>query len=136
MKKFLLTILCLATLMSCMNMTAFAQEAQITPRYNNVNTANSDFRIEADGTARVTLAYTGYVGTTKSVRITTTLQKRNLLVFWKDVTEWTDTSTNSSGNFLHTYHVEEGTYRVKIRFEFSGSGGASDVIEKEHKVSY
>ena len=135
MKRFLVIILCFATLLCCMNLTAFAEGEQIVPRYNNVNTLNSAFTIDADGTAKVTIGYIGYAGTTENVKITTTLQKRSLLVFWNDVTEWVDRSSSSRYDFSHTYHVEEGTYRVKIRFEFSGSGGATDVIEKEHKAS-
>ena len=118
-----------------MGVTAFAEAEAITPRYDNSYNANSNFAITESGTAIVSLGYSGYVSETPSVRITTTLQKRSLLVFWNDVTEWVDRSSSSRYDFSHTYHVEEGTYRVKIRFEFSGSGGATDVIEKEHKAS-
>ena len=135
MKKLTAIVLCLVAVFGCMGVNAFAEAEAITPRYDNSYSANSNFAITESGTAIVSIGYNGYISETPSVRITTTLQKRSLLVFWNDVTEWVDVSTKSSDKFSHTYSVEDGTYRVKIRFEFSGVSGETDVIEREHKAS-
>ena len=135
MKKLTAIVLCLVAVFGCMGVNAFAEAEAITPRYDNGYSAYSNFAITESGMAIVSLGYSGYVSETPSVRITTTLQKRSLLVFWNDVTERVDVSTKSSDNFSHTYSVEDGTYRVKIRFEFSGVSGEKDVIEREHKAS-
>ena len=133
-KRIISLLLVLSMVFSC-GVTAFAEAEAITPRYDNSYNENSNFAITESGMAIVSIGYSGYVSETPSVRITTTLQKRSLLVFWSDVTEWVDVSTKSSDNFSHSYSVEDGTYRVKIRFEFSGVSGETDVIEREHKAS-
>ena len=135
MKKLTAIVLCLVAVFGCMGVNAFAEAEAITPRYDNSYNENSNFAITESGMAIVSIGYSGYVSETPSVRITTTLQKRSLLVFWSDVTEWVDVSTKSSDNFAYSYSVEDGTYRVKIRFEFSGVSGETDVIEREHKAS-
>ena len=136
MKKLTAIVLCLVAVFGCMGVNAFAEAEAITPRYDNAVNTNSSFTIFENGTAIVSIGYDGYVSETPSVRITTTLQKRSLLVFWNDVTEWVDVSTKSSDNFAYSYSVGDGTYRVKIRFEFSGVSGETDVIEREHKASH
>lgn len=133
-KRIFTFMLCLTLILSSFAGVVSASDDVISPRANNVSGTNSHFDI-VDGEAIVTLSYQGYNGVTTGARITTTLQKRNLLVFWKDVTEWVDTSSSSYGTFKHTYGVSSGTYRVKITYEISGSGGATDVIEEEIKAS-
>ena len=66
-----------------MGVNAFAEAEAITPRYDNAVNTNSSFSIFENGTAIVSIGYNGYVSETPSVRITTTLQKRSLLVFWE-----------------------------------------------------
>ena len=133
-KRIFTFMLCLTLILSSFAGVVSASDDVISPRANNVANVYSDFVI-SNGEAIVTLSYDGYSGVTTGARITTTLQKRNLLVFWKDVTEWVDTSSDASDYFEHSYAVSSGTYRVKITYEISGSGGATDVIEEEIKAS-
>ena len=137
MRKVISIILCAVLLLCGLQTFAFASDAndEIMPCYNNAGGIDSRFSI-IDGNAIILASYTGYQGVTTGARITIQLQKRNLLVFWKDVTEWVDISYEEDATFEHVYPVSSGTYRVKIRYEINGSGGATDVIEKELKDSY
>ena len=133
-KRIITFMLCLVLLLTCFANAVSASADSITPRYSNTARVDSNFFISND-VAIVYLSYDGYNGITNGARITTVLQKRNLLVFWMDVTEWVDTSSKVSDSFEHTYAVESGKYRVKITYEISGTGGATDVIEEEFKAS-
>lgn len=133
-KRIITFMLCLVLLLTCFANAVSASADSITPRYSNTAIVDSDFVISND-TAIVMVSYNGYSGITTGARITTVLQKRNLLVFWKDVTEWVDTSSKVSDSFEHTYSVGSGTYRVQITYEISGTGGATDVVEEEFKAS-
>ena len=137
MKKVISIMLCAILLVCGFETFALASNANdgIMPCYNNVGGVDSRFSI-VDGDAIVSISYSGYPGVTTGARITVQLQKRNLLVFWKDVTEWENVSDRESGTFTYSRPVSSGTYRVKIRCEISGSGGATDVIEEELQASY
>lgn len=133
MKKSISFILVAVILMSVFTTVVSASNEGISARNNNVALTDSNFVI-VDDVAYVAVSYIGYSNVTTSAKITITLQKRTLLLFWSDETEWIDTSNNVSNTFEHTYPVSSGTYRVKITFEISGTGGATDVIEREIKV--
>ena len=137
MKKILSIILCAILLVGGFETLALASGGDdgIMPCYNNASSTNSNFYV-ADGNAVISASYVGFPGVTTGARITIQLQKRNLLVFWKDVTDWEDISDNADATFVHTYPVSSGTYRVRIRYEIRGSGGAVDVVEEELKASY
>lgn len=137
MKKVVAIILCAILLVCGFETIAFASNTNslVMPRYNNASVVQSFFDV-SDGNAMVRTSYIGYSGVTTGARITIQLQKRNLLVFWKDVASWEDVSYGTEGAFEHSHPVSSGTYRVKIRYEISGSGGATDVIEEELKDSY
>lgn len=137
MKKILSIILCAILLVCGFETLALASGGDdgIMPCYNNASSTNSNFYV-ADGNAVISASYVGFPGVTTGAKITVQLQKRNLLVFWKDVTSWENVSYEYSGVFTYSHPVSSGTYRVRIRYEISGSGGAVDVVEEELKASY
>lgn len=137
MKKFIAIVLCTILFVGVFNTSVFASEANdgIMPRFNNVGLIDSSFAI-IDGEAIVLVSYMGYPGITTGAKITTQLQKRSFLFFWSDVTEWVDVSDEEDAMFEHSYQVSSGTYRVKIKYEISGTGGATDVVEDELQDSY
>ena len=137
MKKLVATILCFVLFVGTFSTTTFASNENdgIMPCFNNVGVIDSSFTI-VDGEAIVLLSYMGYPGITTGARITTQLQKRSFLFFWSDVTEWVDVSYEEDAMFEHTYSVSSGTYRVKIKYEISGTGGASDIVEDVLEDSY
>ena len=133
MKKTISFILVAVVLFSLFTMVVSASNEGISVCNNNVAMTDSNFII-VDNVAYVDVSYIGYSNVTTNAKITITLQKRTLLLFWSNETEWIDTSDRVSNTFTHTYPVSSGTYRVKITFEISGTGGATDVIEREIKV--
>ena len=137
MKKLIAIILCAILFVGAFDTTTFASDsdAGIMPCFNNVGLIDSSFAI-IDGEAIVLVSYMGYPGITTGAKITTKLEKRSFLFFWNDVTEWVDVSYEEDAMFEHSYPVSSGTYRVKIKYEISGTGGATDVVEDELKDSY
>ena len=137
MKKLIAIILCSVLLIGASNTVVYASDtdAGIMPCFNNVGLIDSSFAI-IDGEAIVLVSYMGYPGITTGARITTELQKRSFLLFWSDVAKWVDVSREEDAMFEHSYPVSSGTYRVKIKYEISGSGGETDVVEDELKDSY
>ena len=137
MKKILAIVLCTILFIGAFGSAVFASDTNdgIMPCFNNVGLIDSSFAI-IDGEAIVLVSYMGYPGITTGARITTQLQKRSFLFFWSDITEWVDVSYEEDAMFEHSYPVSSGTYRVKIKYEISGTGGATDVVEDELKDSY
>ena len=133
-KRVLAFLLCLVVISTSFVTVISAADEGVSPCLNNAISTHSNFDI-VDDEAIIYVSYNGYSGITTGARITIKLEKRNLLFFWKDVTEWVDTSSNVSDYFDHTYPVSSGKYRVTVRYEISGSGGATDVIEEELKAS-
>lgn len=133
MKKTISFILVAVVLFSLFTMVVSASNEEIMICNNNVAMTDSNFII-VDNVAYVDVSYIGYSNVTTNAKITITLQKRTLLLFWSNETEWIDTSDRVSNTFNHTYPVSSGTYRVKITFEISGTGGATDIIEREIKA--
>ena len=135
MKKVVSIILCAVILLSSVVIPAFAEEMQMSPRANNVAVTESSFEI-IDGNAVMCAMYRGYEGVTTGAHITIKLEKRSLLVFWNDITEFEINHTGVNGAFERIYYsLEDGTYRATITYEISGSGGAADVIEDVIKKS-
>ena len=136
MKRIISVLICFVIIASIGCVTANAANEGIMPCFNNVASTEADFYIDSNGNANVQVGYVGYEGITTGARITILLEKRNLLVFWKDVEEWVITSSDYYGDYFRSCAVSEGTYRVTITFEISGTGGATDVHEVELKDSY
>ena len=139
MKKFFSLAVSIVVLFVSLSFPAYASQTSVSkvePRLNNTLTTSTDFYIE-NGVATVTLSYTGYQGVTTGATIETKLQKRFLLVFWKDVdigvdgNVWVDEATGVSYRNSHSVSVPSGTYRVQVEYEIRGTGGAADVITKE-----
>ncbi len=142
MKKIISLLLSLVMALSFVVTIVSAEEDYgVAPCLNNTANANTVFIIE-DGIAGVSVWYSGYEGICTGATITTKLEKRFLLVFWKDVdlgTEgdvWVDESTNY---FYHGYHeiaVSKGTYRATVTYVIRGTGGPDDVLTAEIEDTY
>lgn len=136
MKKVLFLLICLILLFSISASYVSAAENTVMPRFNNASYANASFTINSSGVATINASYDGYEGITTGARITILLEKKTFFFFWSDVQEWTISSNESYGSFTRSCTVEEGDYRATVTFEISGSGGATDVIERELEYSY
>ena len=137
MKRGKLSIVALLLLfsvaVSMFSITASAEEKQIMPRLDNAIDIYTQFNI-VNGNAVASISYNGYEGIFTEAHVYVKLEKRNLLVFWKDVTEWETVSYNSTDSIEFTYPVDSGKYRATIRVEIFGTNGTSDVVENELKA--
>ena len=135
MKRFTALMLCLVTFITA-TITVYADGIQ--PYYNNVNSVTTSFSISSSGKATVNNTYSGISGTTKNVKITTKVQKKYGLI-WITVSggSWTDTSTATNFSKSHSVQLSKtGTYRARVEFKISGTGGSDDKITKNVERTY
>ncbi len=139
MKKTLLLVLTMVLLMNTLFVSAGATTAAgtdtgITPRWTNTAVVDTSFGV-ADDTAEVFVNYFAREEIFTHAVLKVTVQKRFLLVFWRDIDVWTQTSNEYCTYFFHhTPVTEEGMYRAKFYLEFYGNTGAVDVVE--HNIEY
>ena len=97
---------------------------------------DTDFNIDENGIARVSVYFNGYNDKTTGATIKIKIQKRFLLVFWNDVASWTDEATGYYYTNTHSTTVEKGYYRAQVENTIRGTGGTPDVITDELEYSY
>lgn len=137
MKRFLVCLLCMLMLFSYVTIPAAAANDGIMPCYNNVLETTTIFTISDSGVATVTVSYTGVPGVTTGATITTKIQKRSLGLIWTKVDEWVDSARLVSYSTFHSVTLpDNGTYRVVVEYEITGTGGATDVIESIQTAEY
>lgn len=135
MKKFIAVCLCLIALLS-LPISAYASSIQ--PYYNNVDRVNTVFTISVSGVATVKNSYTGIIGTTKSAKIVTKVQKK-VGIIWVTVDNGSWTVNSTSNDFAKSHSVQlsgKGTYRAHTVFTFFGSGESDDKITKNVEKIY
>ncbi len=143
MKKIISIILCAAVLLSMLITVASADGNDgIAPCLNNTSFSTTNFIIE-DETAYVSISYDGYPGITTGATITSKIQKKFLLFFWKDVdigmpnNEWVDEVTGCYYLNEHTAPItSKGTYRAVVDYVIRGTGGSDDVFTAEIEFKY
>ena len=144
MKK---TICLLISLTIFFNLTAIAVSAntdntEISPYLNNVVSTNTSFEIEDDGTAKIKVGFVGYKNITTGATIRIKIQKRFLLLFWRDVdlgTEnnvWVHEVYVSNFEYIHQILLTKGTYRIQVEYQIRGSGGSTDTLSEEIERTY
>lgn len=113
------------------------------PRFNNGDACNLSFGINNTGLANIRVTYYGISGVTTRVTATMSIEKKVSSNTWERVdigtltNSWTDSSTNLSGTFSHTFQLEStGTYRGVFVIRMFGSGGTADKIEKTIEKTY
>ena len=136
MKKFLICIVSLTLAFTFIfQTTVFADNISLF--YNNTLATDTNFVISADGKANVTVYYDGVPNSTTGATITVKIEKRNLLIFWKDIVEETYYVSGITYINTYTYQLEKtGTYRCTVEYTISGTGGADDVITFEDTKTY
>ncbi len=137
MKRIICLLVCCLLFAAIVPVTAFANDTEITPYWNNAVRVNYGFNIDSNGKATVTVSYVGYSGMTGAT-ITSKIQKQQTNGTWVDVdidtenNEWVDTSSNIMFSTTHSVTVPRGTYRALIDYEIRGSKPTdtiSDIIE-------
>ena len=138
MKKKIYLILALVYILSFILQSAVLA-SDVMPLNNNTHLTSTAFHISSSGRATVDVKYNGYPNITTGATITITIEKRNLLVFWKDVINDSITVTGETYNNSIYYYLQSfgtGTYRCTVVYTVSGSGGADDVIPYEGTAVY
>ena len=142
MKKIVLFLLCLTICFGLCANTAYAYSMEATPYYNNMARASTQMNFDGYGNATVKNSFTGLTGITTSVTITTKIQQKFLLFFWRDVdigvsgNQWVDTSTDVRFTCSHSVSLPSGTYRAVVTYTVYGTGGEPDVITEYAEASY
>lgn len=123
--------------------TFMVNAQEISPRYNNVNSATSVVDISSTGVVSINNIYSANSSILTKAVITTYIEKRTLGLFWSKVDigqnndEWVDTLYTNVYSGTHSHQLSKnGTYRATVEFVFYGSGGAADTITKESVVKY
>ena len=143
MKKVLISVLIAVMLLMSLSLSVYAtSEATINPRYNNTLSAKVTMTISTEGLCAIRVSYVGDSSAFQSARIITKVQK-NESGTWIDVDldqpddQWIDTSTLPIFSQNHSVQLtSRGTYRAFVVFEISGTGGATDVIERTIEKTY
>lgn len=134
-KKFCLLFVLVFVFVSIAQFSVLASD--IMPLNNNTLAAKTRFAISDTGEAVVSLNFEGYPNVTTGATISIKIEKRNFLLFWTDVVEETITVNNYYYENAFYYQLEDtGTYRCKVEYVVSGTGGADDVITFEDTKTY
>lgn len=111
--------------------------SDIMPLNNNTGLTKTKFAISNTGDAIVSVKYEGYPNITTGAVITVRIEKRNFLLFWRNVVE--ETITVNDSRYYEELHYQlngSGTYRCTVDYVISGTGGADDVITFEDQKNY
>lgn len=128
--KLCLTFLLIGITLLTYAIPAYAEDAGISPRLTNMDSSAMHFAV-VDNIAEVYVSYKGRSSTFLRAEVSVKIEKKVLLLFWKDVSEWTSTNTEVFGYFLNTSTADgSGTYRAKIKLTVYGTNGVNDVIEE------
>lgn len=122
----------------CMSIVPAYAEFQQSPRYTNTQRANMTFSVDGSG-AHVTASYIALEETFLQARLTVTLEKKVLGLFWTDVGDtWTsDYCYDYLGYISATLPASgKGTYRATIKLTVYGNQGIADVIDNTIEAKY
>lgn len=145
MKKSIALFLAVVTLLSCCGLSMLASastEPEAAPYYNNTNSAGVRFAITDTGKATFNLACVGMSGITTKITAVSYIQRKVGLIWVRvdnglDGKEWTDTVYGTNLTKSHSLQLSKtGTYRVKVEYTVTGSGGSADEIVKTVTATY
>lgn len=143
MKKTIALLLAAVTLLSCCGLSMMASAAnEATPYYNNTSLVSVTFSISNTGKATFNLSCSGKSGITSKIVAVSYIQRKVGLIWVRvdnglDGKEWTDTVNGTDMTRSHSLQLSKtGTYRVKVEFTVTGSGGSADEIVKTVTDTY
>lgn len=146
-KRILSLVLVCASLIMMFSTSASAVRADasglVTPRYNNVFSAQSYAKVSTSGKLTVTNTYEGRVNYVTKAVITTYVEKKASSSSWSRIDigttndEWIDTVYDNAYAGSHSVQLpSKGTYRISVKYVISGTGGSADVITDKVTVEY
>ena len=129
MKKITKTLaaILLIAILSMTGINAFASGETPTPRLSHTSDGSFTFSATSNG-GHVDVTYYGYDSFVRA-DLTVEIEKRYLLVLWRDVCEWSASSTELNGEFYNTLPLDgSGTYRATFTLRITGNDGTVDII--------
>lgn len=139
-KTLLIIFIALIMCFTSLPVTAFAAEDgtqnMVTPRLSHLSDVTFTFSATSSG-GHVSVSYTGYTASFAKADIHVKLQKKFLLVFWKDVDEWSMTSTDADEAYYHCFTLDgTGTYKATLTFTATGIDGTVDTVTDSGESKY
>ena len=135
-KTFLILALSAVMFLTAIPVFASGADTGISPRLSHMGGARFSFSALESG-GHVDVTYEGYDDTFVQATVTVKLEKRYLLFFWKDIDEWSATSTELWGSFYHIFELDgTGKYKATITLEVLGTDGTTDVITDSIESTY
>ena len=108
----------------------YAEDTGISPRLTNMDASTLNYSV-VNNESQVYVSYIGRSSTFLRAELSVKIEKKFLLLFWKDISEWTGTNTEVVSHFFYSAPADgSGTYRAKIKLTVYGTNGVNDVIEE------
>ena len=128
MKKSIFSFLLMAVMMLSMasGTSALSSEPDVMPCYNYTSTYSVDLTYTGSNLSG-TASITGYPGVTTQINMVMTLQKKGLLRWNDESSNYDYTIFSDTASLGNLYTVGSGTYRLKVVFTVY-SGSASETI--------
>ena len=121
----------------------YCKNANAATTFNNTIYADLISYVDSNGKLHSDLYVDGKKNITTLIEADLYVEKRILGIFWTRVNigypnnVWHDSITGYHySNFFETNLNSTGTYRVKVTYTVSGSGGTADVINFTDTVTY
>ena len=134
-RKFCLIFAILFTLSALFSPSVLASDISLFN--NNTDSTATRFTISDTGEARIYVDYKGYPNVTTGATICIKIEKRNLLVFWKEIVNDVYYFREESHAETFVYQLEKkGTYRCTVDYLISGNGGTDDEITFQDTKTY
>lgn len=138
--KLIFAVLLIAA--TCLaNVTAFADAGQtdgnegIMPCLEHVYTSSLSFKATAQG-GEVSVNYTGS-STFARADVTVKIEKRHLIVLWREVYTFSASSTDVNGSIYRLCPLDgSGSYKATITLTITSTGGATDSTTETFKSEY
>lgn len=144
MKKRISIIILILSMLFVSGIGSFTVSAEeISPRLTNCNNSEATFKVLDPGEAHISVTYNAKSDVFTYAKLTVKIQKKFLVLFWKNVdigttdNEWVSYCYDVNGQFYNYFPVDgTGTYRAVFCLEIYGSSGAVDTIEDTIEFKY
>ena len=135
MKRMKASLAVMMTLVICFSYLLLPLSAT-DARLSHLSAASFGFYVGEDG-GEASVTYEAYRSSFVKAAVTFKLQKKYLLFFWEDLSEWSAISTDVIGSFVYEFPVNsKGTYKMNMSFAVMGNDGSVDVIEDSLERTY
>lgn len=120
----------------CLSILPVYADEQPTPRFTNTQDCVMSFYVNSNG-ANFAVTYMASEATFLEAKLTVTVEKKVLGLFWNEVSTWSGYCYDRLGYLADTLPANgKGTYRATFRLIVYGNQGIADVIDDTIEVRY